>query len=141
MVAKSTPSESFTMSNLSEFYKLRTQKLETLTLSDVLGEMDSWVLIESVNTTSAPKLLSALTAKRLAREENRNWISKPSLHVIGLLRDAEVMNNSIEYETALAHAGNRLNREFITLFCDEIGNINWETVIDFNIGKIALRKT
>ena len=135
MSPRSTLSKSFSISNLSKFYKRRAQKLKTLTLPDVLGEMDSWVLIESVNTTSAPKLLNALTAKRLAREENRDRISKPSLHVIGLLRNAEVMNNSIEYETALAHASNRLNREFITLFCDEAGAINWEALMQFNSGK------
>jgi hypothetical protein len=140
MATESTPSESFAIGKLSKFYQWRTKKLRSLALADVLNEIDGLLLIESVDVKSAPDILEALTAKRLTREDNKARILEVSPQVIDLLRDADIVSNRIEYETALAHTNNRLCREFIPLFCNADGSINWEALVQFNSGKTERRK-
>jgi hypothetical protein len=117
---------------LSQFYQQRTEKLKTLALSEVLNEIDELLLIESVDVKSAPDILETLTTRRLTREDNKARILEVSPQAIDLLRDAEIVINRIEYETALAYANNRLCREFIPRFCNSDGSINWEALVQFN---------
>ncbi|KYD11241.1 hypothetical protein B4135_3356 [Caldibacillus debilis] len=56
------------------------------------------------------------------------------LKIIQLMKN-KPQEHSVEFKKAWDAAINRFTREFVETFCDENGNIDWESLVKFNSGK------
>ena len=126
------------INDLAYYYDRRTERLKRLSLQEVLAQIDAAWLIESVGRKSAPAFLATLMEKCL-KQEDENWgktvFAAADSRLINVLHDQAIASHKSEYQVTWDMTHNRICREFIPRFCDETGNVHWESLVKFNSGK------
>lgn len=115
---------------LQNFYRQRAHRLARLSLAEVLANLDEAWLIENGSGLLTAKSIAALTTRCLQREEQRS-LTGVSFELLEALRDESVVAQRIQYDTAFAHANNRLTAEFLNRFANDDGSIDWAKLLRF----------
>lgn len=120
--------------NLAPYYHQRVEQLQVLKLVDIL--VTDGRLFWSPVSQSAPALVTRLIEQHLALSE-MEWQAKmqDSEFCLGAIQARTQSEEFFDYDTELAHAHNRLTREFTTDFCQADGSIDWTKLLRFNSGK------
>jgi len=117
--------------NLASYYHQRITQLQTLKLAEILATDGRafWSPLSS----SAPDLVARLIENRLVLFESQWQVRIQDADIcLAVIQMRDQAEEFFDYETELAHAHNRLTREFIIQFCDENGSIDWAKLLHFN---------
>lgn len=115
---------------LRNFYRQRADRLAVLSLAEVLAELDEAWLIENGSSLLTAKSIAALTTRCLQRGESLP-LARVNSDLLEALHDESVVAQRMQYDTAFAHANNRLTAEFLNRFAHEDGSIDWAKLLEF----------
>ncbi len=120
--------------NLELFYQQRLERLQTLTLEEILATapQNFW----STDETNAPDLVARLIEAYLTSFEHwwHTLLQDKNFCLLAHYLRPGITTPRYEYQDHLAFAHNRLTLDFINCFCRSDYTIDWAKLLRFNSG-------
>ncbi len=149
--------ENLVRQEFNEFYRARSIKLSSVTLSDLLREKNLYLLC-ATHDSSVSKIFENMLAEYLAPfdtnffgqtflesiarieprdtkfSSGKSHFAYEAIALINLMRDYSTPNRR-EFDKKWAKALNRLEHDFLNNFGNPDGSIDWEKLLRHNSGK------